>query len=443
MGLVRMGLPGTPDDGQGGVLTSASGLYLFSGLPQGSYVVKATGPIGYTSTIDTFDSADNANPDTNTNNNDNGIGTGAGLVSSAVVALTPGSAGAQNNNTVTLNTGTTHNPTVDFGFSGTYSLGNRVWLDDGVGGGVADNGIQDGTEAGIANVVVNLYLDANNDGIPDGGIIDTVTTDANGYYRFDDLTAGGYVVEIPAVNFNAGGPLFSLGSSTPDETNPNSDVDVNDNGLGVVPDILNGIRSGSVTLGPGSSEPVTEPDVPAAGPFAGQGAPDNRANMTVDFGFTGTYSLGNRVWMDDGVGGGAADNGIQDGTEAGIANVVVNLYLDANNDGIPDGGIIDTVTTDANGYYRFDDLTAGGYVVEIPAANFNAGGPLFSLGSSTPDEASPNSDVDVNDNGLGRCARCIEWDQERVGNVGTGNQRTGDRTGCARDRSVCGAGCAG
>ena len=93
-----------------------------------------------------------------------------------------------------------------------YSLGNRVWLDDGVGGGAADNGIQDGTEAGIANVVVNLYLDANNDGIPDGGIIDTVTTDANGYYRFDNLTAGGYVVEIPAVNFNAGGPLFSLGS---------------------------------------------------------------------------------------------------------------------------------------------------------------------------------------------------------------------------------------
>ena len=38
------------------------------------------------------------------------------MVSSAVVTLTPGSAGAQNNNIVTLNTGTTRNPTVDFGF---------------------------------------------------------------------------------------------------------------------------------------------------------------------------------------------------------------------------------------------------------------------------------------------------------------------------------------
>ena len=239
------------------------------------------------------------------------------------------------------------NMTVDFGFTGTYSLGNRVWMDDGVGGGVADNGIQDGTEAGIANVVVNLYLDANNDGIPDGGIIDTVTTDANGYYRFDDLTAGGYVVEIPAANFNAGGPLFSLGSSTPDEASPNSDVDVNDNGLGVVPDVLNGIRSGSVTLGPGTSEPVTEPDVPATGPFAGQGAPDNRANMTVDFGFVPSYSIGNRVWFD------TDNDSLRDAAEIGVNGIIVELY---SVDAAGNFTLVATTTTANAGYYRFDGL---------------------------------------------------------------------------------------
>jgi LPXTG-site transpeptidase (sortase) family protein len=110
------GILGTADDAPGGMLTNAAGLYLFGGLPQGGYIVRVTGSIGYTSTLDTFDATDNANPNTNTNNNDNGIGTGAGVVSSAVVTLSPGSAGVQNNNIVTLNTGTTRNPTVDFGF---------------------------------------------------------------------------------------------------------------------------------------------------------------------------------------------------------------------------------------------------------------------------------------------------------------------------------------
>ena len=37
------------------------------------------------------------------------------------------------------------------------SLGDLVWLDNGADGGTADNGIQDGGETGIADVVVELY----------------------------------------------------------------------------------------------------------------------------------------------------------------------------------------------------------------------------------------------------------------------------------------------
>ncbi len=257
-----------------------------------------------------------------------------------------------------------NNHTFDFGFttSNLYSLGNRVWLDDGTGGGTANNGLQDGTEVGIGSVLVNLYADTNNDGIPDGGVIASQSTDANGYYRFDNLTAGDYIVEIAASNFTGVAPLAGYASSAVDEAEPDLDGDRNDNGLGVIPDAVNGIRSGTVTLGPGLSEPLNETDLSASG----QGAVDGRANMTVDFGFVPGYSLGNRVWFD------TNNNGVIDfGTEVGISGVRVELYQD-NGDGV--FGVGDTFvtfdTTDANGYYRFDNLPAGDYVVVLADDNF-------------------------------------------------------------------------
>ncbi len=49
-----------------------------------------------------------------------------------------------------------------------FSLGNRVWDDNGAGSGTANDGIRNGSEPGISGLDVNLYLDANNDGTPDG-----------------------------------------------------------------------------------------------------------------------------------------------------------------------------------------------------------------------------------------------------------------------------------
>ncbi|MBL8102568.1 MAG: sortase, partial [Anaerolineales bacterium] len=110
------GILGTLDDGPNGVTTGAGGTYLFSGLPQGDYIVRVTPPAGYASTVDTADNTDTSNPNANTNNNDNGVGGGVGPVSSNVVTLTPGSVGAASNNTVDTANATTTNPTVDFGF---------------------------------------------------------------------------------------------------------------------------------------------------------------------------------------------------------------------------------------------------------------------------------------------------------------------------------------
>jgi uncharacterized repeat protein (TIGR01451 family)/fimbrial isopeptide formation D2 family protein len=109
------GIWGTADDGPGGMTSAGGGNYRFSGLPAGTYVVKVL-PTGYPSTVDTADPGDTADPNDNVDDNDNGVGIGAGITSSNPVTLTPGSPGALANNVITAATGTTYNPTVDFGF---------------------------------------------------------------------------------------------------------------------------------------------------------------------------------------------------------------------------------------------------------------------------------------------------------------------------------------
>ncbi|MBL8092312.1 MAG: hypothetical protein JNJ43_18410, partial [Anaerolineales bacterium] len=228
------GILGTADDASGGVTTGPAGTYLFSGLPQGDYIVRVTPPAGYTSTVDTANPGDTTNPNNNIDNNDNGVGTAGGTVSSNVVTLTPGSAGAASNNTVSNATGTTSNPTVDFGFLPLYSLGNRVWFD-------TDNSSTiNGSEVGVNGVTVQLYA-ADAGGNPTGGVLESQVTSQGGYYRFDDLPAGNYVVVIPSTQFASGAPLagyFSSGTTlsgagvigettAPD---PDNDIDSDDNG---------------------------------------------------------------------------------------------------------------------------------------------------------------------------------------------------------------------
>ncbi|MBL0145589.1 MAG: hypothetical protein IPP48_07355 [Chitinophagaceae bacterium] len=89
--------------------------------------------------------------------------------------------------------------TVDLGIvpaAGTNTLGNKVWWDNGQGGGTASNGVQDGTEPGLAGVQVTL-LNA------DGSIYDRdpltagvqpyiTTTDETGGYLFVGLPDGQY-----------------------------------------------------------------------------------------------------------------------------------------------------------------------------------------------------------------------------------------------------------
>jgi len=89
--------------------------------------------------------------------------------------------------------------TVETRVLGYNSVGDTVFADTGVGtGGYLGNGIQDGTEPGIANITVWLYADINTNGVIDTGepLVATTNTAANGAYLFNQLADGRYVVAV-------------------------------------------------------------------------------------------------------------------------------------------------------------------------------------------------------------------------------------------------------
>lgn len=79
-------------------------------------------------------------------------------------------------------------------------------------------------------------------------------------------------------------------------------------------------------------------------------------------------------------------NGLQDASEPGISNVVINLYDSFAN-------LINTTTTDSSGNYLFENLAPGDYQIQIilPA------GYLVSLYNQGSDEA---ADSDINTAGV-------------------------------------------
>jgi len=81
---------------------------------------------------------------------------------------------------------------------GPNSIGDTVFLDDGSGGGTALDGVQNGTEPGIASISVNLYWDKNGDGLLDGDdvFLSTTATDGSGNYSFPNLPDGDYIVVV-------------------------------------------------------------------------------------------------------------------------------------------------------------------------------------------------------------------------------------------------------
>jgi hypothetical protein len=79
-------------------------------------------------------------------------------------------------------------------------LGDFVWID------LDFNGIQDNDEPGIPGVNVNLHLHG-------GRAVATATTNATGYYSFDNLLFGCYDIVLDPSNFQSEGALYGFNQS--------------------------------------------------------------------------------------------------------------------------------------------------------------------------------------------------------------------------------------
>ena len=227
------------------------------------------------------------------------------------------------------------------------NVGNNVWYDKN------NNGIKDATEPAVVTTV-NLYKDDNNDNLPDGAAIAT-TTSTGGVYNFANLFPGNYIVG--AITPNG----YAAAATTANSANANSDVDNDNNGVNTVG---SEVRSNTVILTAGV-EPLTAVD--------GDG---NNGNLTIDFGFRGTGTIGNFVWYD------TNRDGIQNTNEVGIANVTVTLTY-------PDGGTL-TTTTNASGLYSFPNLAPGSYNVAFTTPS----GLTSTISNSTATDATDENDSD-------------------------------------------------
>jgi len=196
----------------------------------------------------------------------------------------------------------------------TSAVGDTIWLDEN------GDGQQDAGESGIPNVLVTL----NGTDIYGNSVALTTFSDVNGHYVFD-VPAGTYTVHVDPATLPAG-----LAA------NPTFDSD----GIGT-------------------------PNTAAVAVLI------NQEMMLVDFGYNwvspvdsfnppqnATGAIGDHLWID------ANGNGFKDTGEAGLANVLVELYTDPDGDGVYDS-LVGSTSTDNAGTYIFDSLPAGAYVVLV------------------------------------------------------------------------------
>lgn len=255
---------------------------------------------------------------------------------------------------ITLANGETNN-TIDAGLYKTASVGDRVWLDKN------GDGLQNSGEAGICNIKVTL-LDANGKQV--GA---SVYTDANGNYQFTNLKPGTYSVQFDKSTLPEGMVFTTANVGNNAGTYDSIDSDVNANGL-----------SHSFTLASGE------------------------VNSTVDAGVLAAATIGDRVWLDKN------GDGIQNNGESGKSGVTMELR-DSN------GKVVDTTTTDSNGYYKFS-VEAGTYSVAMKVPTGYA---------TTVKNAGSSDALDSNADASGNLGKVTVSAGQNVTNLDAGLVQTG------------------
>ncbi|MBI5775272.1 MAG: DUF11 domain-containing protein, partial [Verrucomicrobia bacterium] len=172
-------------------------------------------------------------------------------------------------------------------------------------------------DSALAGVTIQLYTDPNADGNPaDGTLVQQISTLPDGSYELLNLTTGAYVV----VETDPSGFASSFPANNRIATNITSLATfTNLNFFDYVPAVTN-----YVTIN-------------------GRVIEDTNLNQAFNVG------------------------------EPGVTNVVVDLYLDANTNGVVDLGesLVTSTLTTTNGAYSFANLAAGAYVVvEVDPAGY-------------------------------------------------------------------------
>lgn len=158
----------------------------------------------------------------------------------------------------------------------------------------------------------------------DGNQIATTSTDSNGNFEFLNITSGDYYLVFPNLE---GFTNLDFGESQIDNLIEQGSTSC----FTVLPDLGSSVLAGSIPLN----------------------------------------SIGDFVWND------LNKNGVQDLNEVGVENITLSL--------ISDGGfLLQEITSDSDGFYKFDDLMPGNYFIYLNQGEFIL----------SPKQASPNQELD-------------------------------------------------
>jgi hypothetical protein len=206
------------------------------------------------------------------------------------------------------------NSTIDAGVTPLcYAIGDHVWYD------LDRDGTRQAGEPAAAATVSLLSGEK---------VVASTTTDAQGHYLFNHLEAGSYQVAFSNLPPHRAFTARGVG------VDPAADSDA-DPKTGLSP---------VITLGPNSADLVPASDV-------GISRADF-ANLTVNAGLVGSYTVGDTVWQDHN------GNGVLDTGDGGVAGMKVELRDS-------DQQVLASTTTSDTGRFAFDGLAAGSYQLKF------------------------------------------------------------------------------
>lgn len=373
----------------GSVITDSNGNYMVNGLPPGSYTVVVSAPNYTTETVaamiengqtTTVNVTLNEDPGTltgfvrDTNNNPIAggsvtvqISTGSGIIVATTVTEPDGSYSVQNlapgNYTVVAAASNFQAATqgVTISSNATSIVNFNLSADPGSISGIVTN-TQTGTPITGVNVQVRI-VDSS------GAVISTVLTDENGQYVVNGLAPGIYTVVVTAPNFQANAATVQVSSN---QTIDGSIALQPDPGqiTGTVVDSVGGnpIPGASVSIVNSSGTIITTVLTdPNGGFMAGGLAPDNyTVNVFANDFQNGTVGALVSSGQTTPVSVSLEPNpGFITGTVSPIVPSTIVQLRDVNN------VLIDSVVTNQDGTFSFNNLTPATYTVLASASNYS------------------------------------------------------------------------